>query len=104
MQITITGPRGSGKTTLAAYLAKCLTDAGQQVKLHCPTDVTAIVDGWAGILQHGEGAAMTTRAHIAIVTGFDEEDEDAVHTRKPATPTRFAPRRGDREIGGKGGI
>lgn len=75
MQITITGPRNSGKSTLAAFLAKTLRRQGMQVKIYTPRQsVTAAIDEES----FEEEIDLSRSATVSIVTDFEHEDESDV--------------------------
>jgi len=85
MQITITGPRGGGATTIAAELVHHFGNRlGQNVKL-----ITAYRYEKQQIMGMVRNKlpqnAFSNRATITIVVSQETEDELAVKTRKPNT-------------------
>ncbi len=79
MQITISGPRGGGSTTLAVEIAKFLTSRGQDVvfKSRCTSTESMLRD-----LAKGQCAlTMDRKARIVIVEGLEGEEEQGVSCR-----------------------
>ena len=81
MQISITGPRGCGKTTVAAEIARFLRDRGMDVRL--------VADGIAATsflyeTMHETPVVnrMTKRISITILDSFDKADELSIKLAK----------------------
>jgi len=80
MQITITGPRGGGSTTLAIEVAKFLQSRGQRVvfKSRTPENESRLRERAA---KASESLEMTSGAKVIIVEGMEEEDEKGIALR-----------------------
>jgi cytidylate kinase len=77
MQITITGPRGGGATTLAAEIMRHLEGVhNQKVKLACGAREAGGIRAMAATR-----AKMTTQAMITIVVSQECEDEYSARAR-----------------------
>jgi uridine kinase len=74
MQITITGPRGSGKTTVALEITKFLRERGCDVKIigYSPAE-TAVLESES--LLPAQPDAMKFPLPVVVLDSFDLYDE-----------------------------
>lgn len=92
MQITITGPRGCGKTTIAMLIGKVLRQAGCDVHVFLATKRES--EGFQQQIERETVSSLACRmdrpAKVAIVDSHDHEDETDVRgipTSEPVEPT-----------------
>jgi len=81
MQITITGPRGGGSTTLALKIAKLIEDEGGGVRFVSASKIAekSLYD----LLRENEcNAPNLNKMSVTIIDGVECEDELTVKTRK----------------------
>jgi molybdopterin-guanine dinucleotide biosynthesis protein len=77
MQITITGPRGGGSTTLAIEIGKMLRAKGMRVTFRSRT--SECEKARRDALDH-ESPTDWAPSHVVIVDGVEPEDEhDVAH-------------------------
>jgi cytidylate kinase len=80
MQITITGPRGGGSSTLAVEIAKFLESRGQRVVFRSKTRESE--EALRDLADRAfEPLAMDTKAKVVIVEGMEDEDEHGITKR-----------------------
>lgn len=78
MQITITGPRGGGSTTLAVEIARFLKEKG--IEVHLMTRLGPS-DGMLESLLEDPPPSKWNRSRVMIVDGVEPEDEQVVRHR-----------------------
>lgn len=75
MQITITGPRGGGATTLAIEIAKMLSSKGIEVRFKSH-DAEAEQERREAMTQ--DSPSTWVKSKVTIVEGMEQEDEQRV--------------------------
>lgn len=80
MQITITGPRGGGATTLAVEIGRFLRDKGMDVVFKSRDDKAEQLRRDA-MNQPVADDQKWLRSSVVIVEGIEAEDEHAVSLR-----------------------
>lgn len=74
MQITITGPRGCGKTTVAIELGKWLRSKGFAVTMAGPNQMdTSIMQDQ--LMEKPDPDAFTKPNRVVILDGFEMQDD-----------------------------
>ena len=84
MQITITGPRGGGATTLAIEIGRILRDKGFAVDFKS-CDAEAEQFRRDAMNDESGDDRLWSRSRVVIVEGMEPEDEHAV-THRPCPP------------------
>ncbi len=83
MQITITGPRAGGSTTIAALIAQVLREKGMIVRFQSRSETsTKFLEGYSTTLLEGFSRPST----VTIVEGMELEDEHCVKRCSDAVP------------------
>jgi thioesterase domain-containing protein len=84
MQITITGPRGGGATTLAVEIARMLEERGACVEFLTRHDCSKTFPAYVSLRRHAIGQAPSDTFNglrVVIVDGAEPEDESSVKAR-----------------------